>query len=121
MMPLPLFTRQVDDPAAHTPTIYDAHAATVNEMMDELEPIAAATPHARYVNVQTLSANKTLTDADYPIQSLDPNGANRDVTLPAAAAANHAYFFWNRAAATYRNQRPIQRQPAQNGHPSGSS
>ncbi len=97
-MPLPSFTRQTDDPAAHTPTIYDAHAATVNEMMDEIEPMAASSPHPRYANVETLSGNKTLADSDLPIQSLDPNGADRNITLPAAANTNHAFFFWNRSA-----------------------
>lgn len=100
-MPLPLFTRQTDDPEAHTPTIYDAHAATVNEMMDELEPIAAATLHARYSGAQTLSATLQLADSDYPIQRFNCNGANRIVKLPAYNAANHPFFIMNVTAATY--------------------
>ena len=100
-MTLPLFTRQTDDPAAHTPTIYDAHAATVNEMMDELEPIAAASLHARYSSSYILSATLTLTDADLPILSIDCNGANRIVKLPAQAATNHPFFLINETGAGY--------------------
>jgi hypothetical protein len=52
-------------------------------------------------NVESLSANKTLTDADAAIQYLNPNGANRDVTLPALGPGNHQFIITNTAGATY--------------------
>lgn len=50
-------------------------------------------------NTETLSANKTLTDRDAPIQFLDPGGAARDVTLPAEGNGNHPFIISNRADA----------------------
>lgn len=47
------------------------------------------------VNTETLSGNKTLTDADATIQFLNPAATNRDVILPAAALTNHAFFITN--------------------------
>lgn len=47
------------------------------------------------VNVETLSGNKTLVDADAAIQVLDPGGADRDVTLPALASTNHNFTIIN--------------------------
>jgi hypothetical protein len=93
-MGLPSFTRVVD-------LMDNVEAININVLYDEVEAIATSSPLANYANVETLSAAKTLTNADAPIQSLNPNGANRDVNLPAAGSANHAFFFWNRAAATY--------------------
>jgi hypothetical protein len=46
-------------------------------------------------NVETLAANKTLTDSSSPIQSLDPGGAARDITLPAEAATNPYFIIYN--------------------------
>lgn len=48
-------------------------------------------------NVETLAANKTLIDADYPLQVLTPTAA-RDVTLPAVAASNHPFYIVNKSA-----------------------
>jgi len=52
-----------------------------------------------FANTETLSGTKTLTDADDPIQVLDPGGASRDVTLPAEADANHLFVIANTADA----------------------
>jgi hypothetical protein len=48
---------------------------------------------------EALGGTKTLTDADFALQYLDPNGSNRDVNLPAEAAANHAFVIVNTANA----------------------
>ncbi len=48
---------------------------------------------------EALGGTKTLTDADFALQYLDPGGANRDVNLPAEAAANHAFVIVNTANA----------------------
>jgi len=45
-------------------------------------------------NTETLAANKTLVDADFPLQVLNPTAA-RDVTLPAVAASNHPFNIVN--------------------------
>jgi hypothetical protein len=47
------------------------------------------------VDIRTLSGTLVLADTDDPIQVLDPGGANRVVTLPAAGAANHRFIIIN--------------------------
>ena len=47
------------------------------------------------INVETLSAGKVLTDTDYIFQLLDPDGTDRDITLPAEASSNHPYYIIN--------------------------
>ena len=46
-----------------------------------------------------LSGTKSLTDADKEVQYIDPNGASRDVLLPAVGANNHSFFIVNTADA----------------------
>lgn len=48
---------------------------------------------------QSLSGTLTLADSDAPIQYVDPNGAARDVTLPAEASSNHIFIISNTADA----------------------
>lgn len=72
----------------YTDGLHDVLAAYVNNIL-------GATLRAEYRNVQTITATKTLTDADTPIQRLTPSGANRDVTLPSLAATNHPFFIIN--------------------------
>jgi hypothetical protein len=45
-------------------------------------------------NSETLTANKTLVDADFAMQTYAPTAA-RNVTLPAVAAANHPFVIVN--------------------------
>ena len=44
------------------------------------------------INEETLSANKTLVATDYVTQWLDPNGSDRDITLPAEADSTDLFF-----------------------------
>lgn len=44
------------------------------------------------INVEALAANRTLLTTDYVIQWLDPNGSDRDVTLPAEANSTDLLF-----------------------------
>lgn len=50
------------------------------------------------INTQTLSANKTLKSHDYIVQHLDPNGADRDITLPAESVSNNKHFIIHNVA-----------------------
>jgi hypothetical protein len=47
------------------------------------------------VNTETLSADKTIADGDPTIQLLTPNGANRNVLLPATPAADCEFVIVN--------------------------
>jgi hypothetical protein len=67
-------------------------AARLNKMLD-------ATVRGELSNTETLTANKTLVDADFALQVYTPTAA-REVTLPAVAAANHPFYIVN-ASATY--------------------
>jgi hypothetical protein len=58
-------------------------------------------PGAGGADTRTLAANLTLTDTNGTIQFIDANGANRDVTLPAEATANHMFVIVNTSVATY--------------------
>lgn len=75
-----------------TDGIDDVLAVQYNRVID-------ATVRAELSNIESLAANKTLVDADYPLQVLTPTAA-RNVTLPAVAATNHPYYIIN-ASATY--------------------
>jgi hypothetical protein len=67
-------------------------AARLNKMLE-------ATVRGELSNTETLTANKTLVDADFALQVYTPTAA-REVTLPAVAAANHPFYIAN-ASATY--------------------
>lgn len=56
---------------------------------------------AQFKNVEVLSADKTLVDADFLIQRLDCNGVGRVVKVPAGAAGNHAFWIINSSAGAY--------------------
>jgi len=75
----------------------------VNPIYDEVEAMQLSMSQtalfAGWVNVQTLSANKTLVDTDVLFQSLNPNGSDRDVTLPALGSGNHAFVIANSGGA----------------------
>lgn len=81
----------------------DVLAEDINNLQDAVMAVQAALlvnlERAGYSNTETLAANKTLTDADDPIQFLDPGGAARDVILPAEAATNHGFTITNIADA----------------------
>ena len=78
----------------YTDGVNDVMAAYVNQLV-------AGNLRGELTNVETLSADKTLTNANFPIQSLVPSGADRNVTLLAVAAANHLFVVMNRAATLY--------------------
>ena len=77
----------------------EVNAARMNNIetgIDALDTLSApgAVMRASGANVQSLTSNKTLTDADYSLQVLTPTAA-RDVILPAVAATNHPFYIIN--------------------------
>lgn len=52
----------------------------------------------RYANTETLTGDKTLVDADNPIQYLDPTAGEYTVELPAEGERNHIFYFVNTSA-----------------------
>ena len=70
-----------------TDGIDDVLAAQYNRVLD-------SAIRGELSNIQTLSANRTLTDADFALQVLSPTAA-RDVILPAVAATNHPFYIIN--------------------------
>jgi len=91
-MPLPTFTPLVDG-------VDDILASHHNVAYTVIEAMARGIPLADYTNTETLAATLTLTDADPPLQFLDPGGAGRQINLPAEAAANHPFYIVNEADA----------------------
>lgn len=63
----------------------------VTDLLDSILAVGTA-------NREALSANKSVSEDASPIQSLDPGGSNRTVTLP--SASTHQFFvIGNRAGA----------------------
>ena len=73
-----------------TDLVTQVQAVQYNRVID-------ATIRGELSNSETLTANKTLIDADYVLQVYAPTAA-RDVTLPAVAAANHPFSIVNTSA-----------------------
>jgi hypothetical protein len=83
----------------------DVMANDVGTLQDSIVSVQtflkAVSLSAEFKNVEALSADKTLTDADYLIQRLDCNGANRVLYAPPSAAGNHAFWIVNSSAGAY--------------------
>jgi len=88
-MSFPSYANLTDD-------VNEIQAADINVLYTDVAAIARAAAIGAYVNSETLTGNKTLVDADYTIQSFNPTAA-RNVTLPALAATNHAFYIYNRS------------------------
>jgi hypothetical protein len=89
---------------ADSPKIDGTHwplAIYFNEYEAALQKLAMAGLLADFANAEDLTADRALTDADWPIQRLTPLTADRDVTLPVVAATNHPFFAVNPAAASF--------------------
>jgi hypothetical protein len=73
----------------YTDGLQDVLAEYVNHLL-------AASLRSEYKNVETLAADRTLTDADTPIQNYDGDGSSWDVILPDAdAVENHPFLIVN--------------------------
>lgn len=51
-----------------------------------------------YINTETLTATKELTDADYTMQVITASGGSRTVELPPEATTNHPFLIYNASA-----------------------
>lgn len=91
-MPFPTFTDKIDN-------VDIIHAADVNNLQNEVGPMASAALVVRYSTAYTSTGNITLTDASMPIHSFILDAA-RTFTLPAASTANHVYCLVNRSPST---------------------
>lgn len=85
-----------DTTTSVTDDVNDNLAIYHNELKTAVEHLMSASSYASYVRTQSMTANVTLTDADFPIQSFSPTAA-RDLTLPAVASTNHPFYVWNRS------------------------
>lgn len=81
--------------------VTDNSAALRAELTGALNDIERGVGIARFLTLTTATGDVTLTDASDPMQSVDCNGADRAITLPANAATNGAFYIINKTAATY--------------------
>jgi len=77
--------------------VNDNLASYQNEKKTAIDKLMSAAAYASYVRTQSMTGNVTLTNSDYPIQSFSPTAA-RDLTLPAVASTNHAFYVINRGS-----------------------
>lgn len=80
-----------------TDDIDDNLAAYQNEKKVAIDKLMSAAAYASYVRTQSMTANVTLTNSDFPIQSFSPTAA-RDLTMPTVASTNHVFYVANRSA-----------------------
>ena len=83
-----------------TDAVDDNLAAYFNGNRNGIEAALRAAASARVVVVASMTGNVTLVDTDVPVRSYSPT-ADRDLTLPALASTNHAWFIINRST-TYK-------------------
>lgn len=86
-----------DTTTSVTDDVTDNLAQYHNELKTAIDHVMSASPYSGYKNAQSMTGNVTLSDSDYPIQSFSPTAA-RDLTLPAVASTNHAFYVVNRSA-----------------------
>ncbi|TXH09019.1 MAG: hypothetical protein E6R03_17350 [Hyphomicrobiaceae bacterium] len=80
-----------------TDDLNDNLASYQNEKKTAIDKLMSAAAYSSYVRTQSMTGNVTLTNSDFPIQSFSPTAA-RDLTLPAVAATNHAFYVINRGS-----------------------
>lgn len=69
-----------------------------DHVADDINTLMAGVLSAEFCNVETIAANKTMTDGDCQTQLLTASGANRDVKLPPEAVTNHLHIIYNNGA-----------------------
>lgn len=92
----------VDAYTTKTDFVHHNYAADVNNLQNALYQLGYSTlAQAGFANTETLGANKTLTNDSPTYQYLNPNTANRVVTLPAVAVTNKPFVISNTNGAAY--------------------
>lgn len=86
-----------DTTTSVTDDVTDNLAQYHNELKTAIDHVMSATAYAAYKSATSMTGNVTLTDSDFPIQSYSPTAA-RDLTMPAVASTNHAFYIVNRSA-----------------------
>ena len=77
-------------------------AEDINNLQTVLKTLAYATlAQSDFANTETLAATKTLTDDSPTLQFLNPNSADRDVSLPTLAVTNKPFLIMNTNGSTY--------------------
>ena len=79
-----------------TDGVTDNLAQYHNELKTAADHAMSAAAYAAYGTPASMTGNVTLTDASLPILSYAPTAA-RDLTLPAVATTNHAFYVINRS------------------------
>lgn len=78
-------------------------AEDINNLQNSVYQIAyGVVGQSGFANTETLSANKTLTDDDRVLQTLNPNTADRTITLPAIAVTNHPFLITNTNGSNFK-------------------
>ncbi len=67
-------------------------------LAEYLNKLFAAALRGEYVNTETITAAKQLTDADYQVQRITASGGNQNVKLAAEAITNHIQVVENNGA-----------------------
>lgn len=70
-------------------------------MADDHNSLLGGALLSKLNNSTAMSGNIKLDDAFVPMQNLDPNGANRNVEMPAISTASHAFFVTNTGSGSY--------------------
>lgn len=74
--------------------VHDVLAVYINRIL-------SATLRSEYKNIEVLTADRELTDADTPMQVFDGNGSNWNVLMPVPDdEENHPFWIVNNSAAT---------------------
>ena len=76
--------------------VSEIQATQHNQLVTALLHTMSAVPYAAYGTPASMTGNVTLTDASFPVLSYSPTAA-RDLTLPAVATTNHAFYVINRS------------------------
>ena len=76
----------------YTDGVHDVLAQYINALV-------SGNLRGELTNVEALAADKVLTDGDFPIQFLDPDGTDRLVTTPEADGGNHLFFIAHQGSA----------------------
>ena len=70
-------------------------------MAEDMNRLISSSDYATFSNIETLTADKDLTDDDCPVQYLKTTTADMNVILPEGATTNHKFVIYNQATSTY--------------------